>query len=100
MIPYQCSLQVESALQNLAVLLILYSAPVRHALGLLASLHWGLTLPQGRCGRWLLISYPGRLQMEGAKMVGGAALWRGQRMQEHNTRWDGCAAGLLSVLSL
>ena len=23
--------------------------------GLLASLHWGLTLPQGRCGRWLLL---------------------------------------------
>ena len=62
----------------------MYSAPVRHALGLLASLHWGLTLPQGRCGRWLLISYLGRLQMEGAKMVGGAGGWRGQLMQDNN----------------
>ena len=47
---------------------------MRHALGLLASLHWGLTFPQGRCGRWLLISYLGRLQMEGAKMVSAAGL--------------------------
>ena len=70
---------------DLAVLLSLYSALVRHALGLLASLDWGLTLPQGRYGRWLLVSYLGRLQMEGAKMVGGAGVWRGQRMQEDNT---------------
>ena len=63
----------------MCMLLDLYSALVRHALGLLASLHWGLTLPQGRCGRWLLISHLGRSQMEGAKMVGGAGVWRGQR---------------------
>ena len=31
---------------------------VRHAWGLLASLQWGSTLPQGRCGRWLLAWYP------------------------------------------
>ena len=52
---------------------------------LLASLHWGLTLPQGRCGRWLLTSYQRRLQMEGAKMVGRAEWWNGQLMQEDNT---------------
>ena len=45
----------------------------------------GLTLPQGRCGRWPLIFNLGSLQMEGPKMVGGAGVWRGQRMQEDTT---------------
>ena len=58
-------------------------------------------LRQGRWGRWLLlpdinpISYQCRLQVEGANMIGGAGVWRGQRMQEDSDWWDGHAAGLL-----
>ena len=37
----------------------------------LASLHWGLTLPQGRCGRWLLLLdiLPVSLQAENALQI-------------------------------
>ena len=38
------------------------------------------------------------VQDQMTKMVGGAGVWRGQRMREDNTRWDGCAAGLLYAL--
>ena len=57
-------------------------------------------LPQGRCGRWLLISYQDRLQMEGAKMVGGVGVWTGQLMQEDENGWDKRAAEPLSARSL
>ena len=50
----------------------MYSAPVRHALGVvLASLHWGLTLAQGRWGRWLLLLGILPVQYAGEQCAGG-----------------------------
>ena len=40
-------------------------------MSLLASLHWGLTLPQGRCGRWLLLLGILPVQSAGEQCAGG-----------------------------
>ena len=69
---------------DLALLLNLYSTLVRHALGLLASLHWGLTLPQGRCGRWLLIFRAG-------------CRWRGQRWSVEQECGEGSACKKITL---
>ena len=62
----------------------MYSAPVRHALGFAFVPPVGVDAPLRKMRQMVacLVSYQCRLQVEGAKVLGGAIMWKGQLMQE------------------